>query len=136
MISYRSRNRAQFISCKKCEYGDAELVRYSVLPWHPFCFGERTSSEALRKQLESSNEFDYTRLTANFERHDSWGARPSEVVINEQNRISAIKKAVFELIAAGTSTIGGCSTIAEATWSQELQITTISHEAVVEAVDG
>lgn len=135
IIKHERNNRAQFISCKSCEYEEVELNRFSILPWRPFCFGDKASSKTLQQRLECSNQFDHSQLANDLQQEaENWMTRSSAVRTNEKNRNLTIKAAVFKLIATGTSTIGGSSTIAEATWSQALQVTTISHETVVAAV--
>lgn len=135
IIKHNRNNRAQFISCKRTNAGKAELDRYSILPWRPFCFGEKKSSEALLQKLEGSNLFNNSHLVSNQQQAaGNWMAQSNVVSTNEKNRNLAIKDAVLKLIATGTDSIGGSCTIAEATWSRELQVTTINHEAVVAAI--
>jgi hypothetical protein len=137
IIKNKTNNRAQFISCKHVEIGKTQLNRYSILPWRPFCFGEKKSSKVLLQQLESDKQFDYLHLVSNLKQAaENWMAQSSALDTNEKNRNRMIKLAVFKLIATGTASIGGSCTIAEATWSQELQITTISYEDVVAAING
>lgn len=137
IIKHERNNRAQFISCKRAETGNTELNRYSILPWRPFCFGEKKSSEVLLQQLEGDKQFDYSHLVSNLQQAaENWMTRSNALDTNEKNRNRMIKDAVFKLVATGTASIGGSCTIAEATWSQELQVTTINHEVVVAAISG
>jgi len=137
LIKFEEINRAQFISCKKCEFDIAETTRFSILPWRAFFFGEQKSSDALREQFDDSDIFDQSILMDNYQsKNESWLLQPEAVPLNERKRIKAIKEAVFKLIAAGTGSIGGNCNIAESIWSQPLRITSISHEAVLKAVGG
>lgn len=137
IIKHQKNNRAQFISCKHAEIGKMELNRYSILPWRPFCFGEKKSSEALLQQFDDDKQFDNLNLVSNLKQAaENWMERLNSLDINEKNRNRMIKNAVFKLIATGTASIGGSCTIAEATRSQGIQIKTISHEVVVAAING
>lgn len=137
IVDHRRTNRAQFMSCKEVKDSQAQLVRSSILPWRPFCFGERVSAKTLLESLEAMSEFDGpTLLEAKSRDAEGWGSRANEVAAIEAARHSRLQSAVFELIAKGTSTIGGSCTIAQSTWSQKLQVLTIDHDQVVRAVGG
>lgn len=132
IVNRQRNNRAQFMAFEAIHDNQAQLVRLSVLPWRPFCFGERETARTLTHQLDCLPAFDTTSLQlAKDSALAKWGSLNSTITSNESARNAALRKAVFQVIAQGNMAIGGSCTLAESTWSQQLQITTMSHDEVL-----